>query len=220
MLAKCYIEVLGLDKHSDAAQRLIKWKQPIDGQSESHSGDFARVCYHEIAARSTVEEGQLSIEAVNALLDQLAGGRLKQHEYVPILRKVNQQCTPVEQEWIIRIILKGGSDELLQLTVDLRISIREKGVFACFHPDAGDLFNVCSDLKRVCWTLYKPDIRLQKHVSTASKLRLSCSQLASTHRPLPVISAPAVLPIPDVLSRSNRQARWRAAQGLHHGGKA
>ena len=31
MLAKCYIEVLGLDKHSDAAQRLIKWKQPIDG---------------------------------------------------------------------------------------------------------------------------------------------------------------------------------------------
>jgi hypothetical protein len=32
MLAKCYIEVLGLDRHSDAAQRLIKWKQPVDGQ--------------------------------------------------------------------------------------------------------------------------------------------------------------------------------------------
>lgn len=32
MLAKCYIEVLGLDKHSDAAQRLIRWKQPVEGQ--------------------------------------------------------------------------------------------------------------------------------------------------------------------------------------------
>ena len=32
MLAKCYIEVLGLDKQSDAAQRLVKWKQPVDGQ--------------------------------------------------------------------------------------------------------------------------------------------------------------------------------------------
>lgn len=32
MLAKCYIEVLGLDKHSEAATRLIKWKQPVDGQ--------------------------------------------------------------------------------------------------------------------------------------------------------------------------------------------
>jgi DNA ligase-4 len=52
---------------------------------------------------------------------------------------------------------------------DLRISIREKGVFAVFHPDAGDLFNVCSDLKRVCWTLYKPDIRLEKNVSALSR---------------------------------------------------
>jgi hypothetical protein len=49
--------------------------------------------------------------------------------------------------------------------LDLRISIREKGVFACFHPDAGDLFNVCSDLKRVCWTLYDPKKRLEKNVS-------------------------------------------------------
>jgi len=48
--------------------------------------------------------------------------------------------------------------------VDLRISIREKGVFACFHPEAAALFNVCSDLKRVCWTLYKPEIRLEKNV--------------------------------------------------------
>ena len=122
MLAKCYIEVLGLDRHSEAATRLVKWKQPVDGQvpfliyldvirtnhqADSHSGDFARVLYHEIAARSTVEEGQLSIEAVNSLLDQLATGRLKQGEYVPILRKINQQCTAVEQEWIVRIILKG-----------------------------------------------------------------------------------------------------------------
>ncbi|OCF31187.1 DNA ligase 4 [Kwoniella heveanensis BCC8398] len=166
MLAKCYIEVLGLDRHSDAALRLIKWKQPVDGQAESHSGDFARVCYYEISARSTVEQGQLSIEAVNALLDQLATGRLKQQDYVPILRKINQQCTAAEQEWIIRIILK-----------DLRISIREKGVFACFHPDAADLFNVCSDLKRVCWTLYKPNIRLEKNQTHIELFRSFLPQL-------------------------------------------
>lgn len=78
MLAKCYIEVLGLDKHSEAATRLVKWKQPVDGQHDGGSGDFARVCYNEISARSTVEEGQLSIDAVNTILDQLAGGRLRQ----------------------------------------------------------------------------------------------------------------------------------------------
>ncbi len=78
MLAKCYIEVLGLDKHSEAAQHLIKWKQPVDGQANTISGDFARVCYNAIAARSTVEVGQLTIDAVNSLLDELARGRLKQ----------------------------------------------------------------------------------------------------------------------------------------------
>jgi DNA ligase-4 len=36
------------------------------------------VCYHEIAARSTVEEGKLSVEAVNTLLDRLAAGKMKQ----------------------------------------------------------------------------------------------------------------------------------------------
>ena len=54
------------------------------------------------------------------------------------------------------------------LMIDLRISIREKGVFACFHPDAGDLFNVCSDLKRICWTLYDPKKRLEKNVRPTS----------------------------------------------------
>jgi hypothetical protein len=78
MLAKCYIEVLGLDRHSEAAQRLIKWKQPVDGQTDI-SGDFARVCYHEIAARSTVEAGSLTVDAVNSLLDELSKGRLKQY---------------------------------------------------------------------------------------------------------------------------------------------
>ncbi|KLT43549.1 ATP-dependent DNA ligase [Cutaneotrichosporon oleaginosum] len=166
MLAKCYIEVLGIDKHSESAQRLIKWKQPVEGQTDGGAGDFARVCYHEIAARSTVEEGKLSVEAVNTLLDRLAAGKMKQADYVPILRRINEQCTPSEQEWIIRIILK-----------DLRISIREKGVFSCFHPDAATLFNVCSDLKRVCWTLYKPEIRLEKSQANIELFRCFLPQL-------------------------------------------
>lgn len=95
----------------------------------------------------------MSVEAVNMLLDKLAVGKMKQKDYVPILKAINMQCTAEEQEWIIRIILK-----------DLHISIRERGVLSAFHPDAIDLYNVCSDLKRVCWTLYDPGFRLNKNV--------------------------------------------------------
>lgn len=38
LLAKCYIEVLGLERHSEAAQHLIKWKQPVDGLVSSRRG--------------------------------------------------------------------------------------------------------------------------------------------------------------------------------------
>lgn len=35
MLARCYIDILSLEKHSEAAQRLIKWKQPAGNVSRS-----------------------------------------------------------------------------------------------------------------------------------------------------------------------------------------
>ena len=84
---------------------------------------------------------------------------------------------PYHPERQARLVRRCGRHDDL-LLVDLRISIREKGVFSCFHPDAGDLFNVCSDLKRVCWTLYKPDIRLEKHVSAKSPPE--CTDLSKT----------------------------------------
>ena len=38
----------------------------------------------------------------------------------------------------------------------------ERVVLSSLHEDAIDLFNVCSDLKRVCYTLYSADYRLPR----------------------------------------------------------
>lgn len=40
------------------------------------------------------------------------------------------------------------------------ISVKENTVFAVFHPDAQDLYNTCSDLKKVAWELWDPSHRL------------------------------------------------------------
>lgn len=84
------------------------------------------------------------------------------------------------------------------ITIDLRISIREKGVLAIFHPDAADLFNVCSDLKRVCWTLYKPEIRLEQHVSRVFGLlyTVKANVPANQYRALPIVPSSTMLPFP------------------------
>jgi hypothetical protein len=44
------------------------------------------------------------------------------------------------------------------------ISVKETTVFSVFHPDAQDLFNTCSDLKKVAWELWDPSRRLNDEV--------------------------------------------------------
>jgi DNA ligase-4 len=45
------------------------------------------------------------------------------------------------------------------------ISVKETTVFSVFHPDAQDLYNTCSDLKKVAWELWDPSYRLNAEVS-------------------------------------------------------
>jgi hypothetical protein len=44
------------------------------------------------------------------------------------------------------------------------ISVKETTVFSVFHPDAQDLYNTCSDLKKVAWELWDPSHRLRAEV--------------------------------------------------------
>jgi hypothetical protein len=46
----------------------------------------------------------------------------------------------------------------------MTISVKETTVFSVFHPDAHDLFNTCSDLKKVAWELADPERRLNDDV--------------------------------------------------------
>jgi DNA ligase-4 len=70
-----------------------------------------------------------------------------------VLTRINDNLTARDQKWLIRIILK-----------DLKISLGEKMVLSCIHQDAIDLFNVCSDLRAVCWKLWDPLKRLPTEV--------------------------------------------------------
>lgn len=55
---------------------------------------------------------------------------------------------------------------------DMIISVKDTTVFAVFHPDAQDLYNTCSDLKKVARGLWDPERRLGDEVSY-SNLHLS-----------------------------------------------
>ena len=58
------------------------------------------------------------------------------------------------------------------------ISVKENTVFGVFHPDAYDLFNTCSDLKKVAWELWDPHRRLNDEVCGVA---YRCNTIADTY---------------------------------------
>ncbi|KIK82388.1 hypothetical protein PAXRUDRAFT_35579 [Paxillus rubicundulus Ve08.2h10] len=146
-LAKTYIKLIPLGPRDPDAIRLFNWKKPSG--KHAVSGDFSNVLYDVVSKRSSVVEGSLSVQDLNDSLDELSRNMGKQEVQSKILQRIYNRATADEQRWIVRIILK-----------DMVIFVKETTVFSVFHPDAEDLFNICSDLKKVAWELPDPSRRL------------------------------------------------------------
>ncbi|KAJ6261845.1 hypothetical protein Dda_2644 [Drechslerella dactyloides] len=148
-LGSLLIKVLRISKDSDDAYNLIHWKQPrIGGDSRAAgAGDFPARCYDAISKRALrTEPGDLTIDEVNELLDQLAEDS-KNH--LNVMQEFYTRMNAEELQWLIKIILK-----------QMKVGATEKTFFDCWHEDADGLFNVSSSLKLVCWELWDPEFRL------------------------------------------------------------
>ncbi|CAE6437401.1 unnamed protein product [Rhizoctonia solani] len=147
-LAKCFLASMGIDPKSADGKRVLNWKKPTPDNPTV--GDFPTTLYDVLAPRCPNTHGTLTIDRLNELLDDLTKGARNLEIQMRVIRKICDACTAIEQRWIVRIILK-----------DLAIQVRETSVLGVFHPDARDLFNTCSDLKRVAWELWNPLRSLQ-----------------------------------------------------------
>lgn len=67
----------------------------------------------------------------------------------------------------------GGQDRPT-FCPDLNVNVKETTIFSVFHPDAHDLFNTCSDLKKVAWELWDPARRLNAEVYTVLHGKYLC----------------------------------------------
>lgn len=149
-IAKLLIKILKINKDSDDGQALNNWKQPGQTAASRMAGDFAGRCYEVISKRPRRDEvGSMSIAEVNDRLDRLSAAQ-KEDQQEPIFAEFYAQMNPDELLWLIRIILK-----------QMKVGATEKTLFRIWHPDAENLFNISSNLRRVCWELYDPSVRLE-----------------------------------------------------------
>ncbi|KAM8904251.1 DNA ligase 4 isoform 1-T2 [Spinachia spinachia] len=150
MLAKLYIDVLGLPKNGPEANKLLNYRTPTTSQGEA--GDFAGMAYFVLKKRCA-SPGTLSIKEVNDFLDSVAinnAGKQKDLVKKSLLHLITQSSA-LEQKWLIRMILK-----------DMKLGISKETVLQVFHPDAAELYNVNTDLNKVCQQLHSPSVSLSE----------------------------------------------------------
>ncbi|KAI0191583.1 DNA ligase I [Astrocystis sublimbata] len=170
-VARLLIKLMKLDRHSDDAQSMLKWKRP----DQSHTaGDFVDRCYNVLSKRPMrVDPGDMRIADVNEMLDKLSAASGEKAQ-LPIFETFYQRMNAEELKWLIRIILK-----------QMRIGATERTIFDLWHPDAQHLINVSSSLRRVCWELYDTSVRLTDEQTGVSLMQcfqpqLACHEMATS----------------------------------------
>lgn len=140
-LGKLYVEILQISETSEDAKRLIDWKKPNE---KFIAGDFGLAVYQSLQNRCP-EKGSMTIEEINTSLDLLNVATDKSKR-IEILKNVLIKTTALEQKWFVRIILK-----------QLKMGMSENTIFNYFHKDALTLWNLSSDLKKICEDLKNPE---------------------------------------------------------------
>eukprot|EP00697_Spironema_sp_BW2_P013154 gnl/Spiro4/3110_TR1510_c0_g1_i1.p1 gnl/Spiro4/3110_TR1510_c0_g1~~gnl/Spiro4/3110_TR1510_c0_g1_i1.p1 ORF type:complete len:957 (-),score=239.75 gnl/Spiro4/3110_TR1510_c0_g1_i1:47-2917(-) len=151
-LAKMYVKILSLPDAD--ADRLTKWRLPSSarrmGGHAANAGDFPVILEQVLENRcGRAGHDSLTIGQVNDKLNELNAARVDRDARQQILTYFVRNATPVENMWIVRIILK-----------DLKIGIRHETMLKNYHPDGMDLYNMCNDLRKVCTDLSDPKVRL------------------------------------------------------------
>jgi len=154
MLAKLFIDVLGLPKNGPEANKLLNYRAPSSSSSaqQGEAGDFASMAYFVLKKRCSGQQS-LTIKQVNDFLDSVAAnnaGKRKERVREELLHLLTRSSA-LEQKWLIRMILK-----------DMRLGISKETVLQAFHPDAAELYNVNADLDKVCRTLHSPEASLSE----------------------------------------------------------
>ncbi|CAK7272700.1 DNA ligase (ATP) [Sporothrix epigloea] len=166
-IGKILVKLMKIDKNSEDGYSLLHWKLPGHITVNRMAGDFAGRCYEVLAKRPLrTAVGDLRIDQVNALLDKLAVAN-GESEQSSIFESFYEHMNPEEMTWLIRIILK-----------QIKVGASDRTMLNLWHPDGEALFNVSSSLRRVCWELYDPQVRLEQEDSGVALMQCFQPQLA------------------------------------------
>ncbi|PNY27516.1 DNA ligase [Tolypocladium capitatum] len=171
-IGKLLVKLMKIDKNSEDGYSLLHWKIPGQTMAARLAGDFAGRCFEVLSKRPMrTEVGSMTIAEVNEQLDKLAAST-GEAENLGVFETFYRRMNAEEMMWLIRIVLK-----------QMKVGATEKTLLYLWHPDGETLFSVSSSLRRVCWELYDPDVRLEQDDAGISLMQCFQPQLAQFQMP-------------------------------------
>ncbi|KAH0538395.1 DNA ligase (ATP) [Glutinoglossum americanum] len=166
-IGKLLVKAMKIDKNSEDGFNLLNWKLPGQTIASRMAGDFAGRCFEVVSKRPLrTTFGDMTIGEVNEWLDRLATAQ-KEENQLPIFEGFYKRMNAEELMWLIRMILR-----------QMKVGATEKTFFDIWHPDAENLYNVSSSLRRVCWELNDPSVRLEAEDRGVTLMQCFQPQLA------------------------------------------
>ncbi|KAB5558031.1 hypothetical protein GE09DRAFT_98509 [Coniochaeta sp. 2T2.1] len=166
-IGKLLVKLMKIDRNSEDGYALLHWKLPGNTAAARMAGDFAGRCYEVLGKRAMrVRPGDMTVGEVNVWLDRLAAAS-GEGEQLPVFEEFYRRMNAEEMMWLIRIVLK-----------QMKVGATERTFLDLWHPDGEALFSVSSSLRRVCWELYDPGLRLQGEEAGVTLMQCFQPQLA------------------------------------------
>lgn len=166
-VGKLLVRLMKIDRNSEDGYALLHWKLPGNTAAARMAGDFAGRCYEVLGKRAMrAEPGDMTVGEVNVWLDRLAAAS-GEAEQMPVMEEFYRRMNAEEMMWLIRIILK-----------QMKVGATERTFLDLWHPDGEALFSVSSSLRRVCWELYDPALRLEGEETGVTLMQCFQPQLA------------------------------------------
>ena len=166
-IGRILVKIMGITRNSEDGSRLLNWKLPGQGAASRMAGDFAGRCYEALEKRALLSKpGKMTIGEVNDLLDELAAAQ-KESTQINIFQRFYSSMNKDELMWLIRILLR-----------QMKVGATERTFFSIWHPDAEKLYNISSSLRRVCWDLPDPSVRLESDDTEIGLMQCFQPQLA------------------------------------------
>ncbi|KAJ3410685.1 DNA ligase (ATP) [Chytridiales sp. JEL 0842] len=138
-IGTAYVDILSIQGSADA-EKLLHWRRPTN--NNKMAGDFGDVLFSVLQGRGMSMKGPgVTISDINQKLDALNMCE-SSAQRKDVLAFFVTHCSPIEQKWIVRIILK-----------ELKLGITETTVFNVWHPEASEYYNSNSSLLKVAHDL-------------------------------------------------------------------